>query len=619
MIRTQVQPTHVLIPPGDHLQPTHVSIPPRNHQQIPEFNLQLKEQECLSLLKRCKNMEEFKQAHAQILKCGLFWNSFCASNLVATCALSVWGSMGYACSIFHRICEPGTFEFNTMIRGHVQDMNYEEALVVYADMLERGIEPDNFTFPALLKACALLRALEEGMQIHGQILKLRLHDDLYVQNSLINLYGKCKKIESSFAVFKNMDQKSVSTWSAIIAAKASLGLWYECLMLYGDMNSLGFWRPEESILVNVVCACAHLGALHLGKCAHGSLLRNISSLNVIVHTSLINMYAKCGAVQEAVGLFKKTADKNQLSYSATISGLAMHGRGREALELLSEMLREGLKPDDVTYVGVLSACSHCGLVDEGLQVFEQMKSDEVEPTIQHYGCMVDLLGRAGLLVEAYNLISNMPMKPNDIVWRSLLSTCKVHQNLEIGEIAANELLQSNSKNPGDYLLLSYMYARTRRWEDVSRVRTELAEKGIYQAPGFSSVEVQRKIYRFFSQDAKCPHYDGICDMIHQMEWQLKFEGYVPDTSQVLLNVQEEEKRQRLRGHSQKLAIAFALLNSSGGSPIRITRNLRMCSDCHTYTKYISSIYEREITVRDRNRFHHFRDGTCSCNDFWLLA
>ncbi|KAF8028263.1 hypothetical protein BT93_E1002 [Corymbia citriodora subsp. variegata] len=617
MIRTQVQHTSVLIPPRDHIQPTHVLIPPRNHQPIPEFHLQLKEQECLSLLKRCKNMEEFKQAHAHILKWGLFWNSFCASNLVATCALSVWGSMAYACSIFHQICEPGTFEFNTMIKGHVKDMNYEEALLVYAAMLERGIEPDNFTFPALLKACALLRALDEGMQIHGQIVKLGLHDDLYVQNSLINLYGKCKKIELSYAVFKNMDQKSVSSWSAIIVANASLGLWNECLMLFGDMNNEGFWRPEESILVNVVCACTHLGALHLGRCVHGSLLRSISSLNVIVQTSLINMYAKCGAIQEAVSLFKKMPDKNQLSYSAAISGLAMHGRGREALELFSEMLREGLKPDAVIYVGVLSACSQCGLVDEGLQFFEQMKSEyEVEPTIQHYGCMVDLLSRAGLLSEAYDLIKNMPMKPNDVVWRSLLSACKVHQNLEIGEIAANELLQSNSKNPGDYLLLSYMYARTRRWEDVSRVRTELAEKGIYQAPGFSSVEVQKKTYRFFSQDVKCPHHDGICDMIHQMEWQLKFEGYVPDTSQVLLDVQEEEKRQRLRGHSQKLAIAFALLNTSRGSPIRITRNLRMCSDCHTYTKYISLIYEREIIVRDRNRFHHFRDGTCSCNDYW---
>lgn len=617
MIRRQVQHTNVLITPRDHLQPTQVLIPPRNHQQIPEFNLQLKEQECLSSLKRCKNMEEFKQAHAQILKWGLFWNSFCASNLVATCALSVWGSMAYACSIFCQICEPGTFQFNTMMRGHVKDMNYEEAVLVYADMLERGIEPDNFTFPALLKAGALLRALDEGMQIHGQILKLGLHDDLYVQNSLINLYGKCKKIELSYVVFETMDQKSVSSWSAIIAANASSGLWSKCLTLFGDMISEGFGEPEESILVNVVCACAHLGALQLGKCAHGSLLRNISSLNVIVQTSLINMYAKCGAIQEAVSLFKKMPDKNQLSYSAAISGLAMHGQGREALKLFSDMLREGLEPDAVIYVGVLSACSHCGLVDEGLQFFEQMKSEYgVEPTIQHYGCMVDLLGRAGLLIEAYDLIKNMPMKPNDVVWRSLLSACKVHQNLEIGEIAANELLQSNSKNPGDYLLLSYMYARTGRWEDVSQVRTELADKGISQAPGFSSVEVQRKIYRFFSQDVKWPHHDGISDMIHQMEWQLKFEGYVPDTSQVLLNVQEDEKRQRLRGHSQKLAIAFALLNTSRGSPIRVTRNLRMCSDCHTYTKYISLIYEREITVRDRNRFHHFRDGTCSCNDFW---
>ncbi|GAV86376.1 PPR domain-containing protein/PPR_2 domain-containing protein/DYW_deaminase domain-containing protein, partial [Cephalotus follicularis] len=527
------------------------------------------------------------------------------------------GSMDYACSIFQQVDEPGSFDFNTMIRGHVKGMNYEEALFLYYEMIKTGVQPDNYTYTCLLKACARLQALQEAMQIHGHIFKLELEDDEFVQNSLISMYGKCGEIELSCALFKQKDIKSVASWSAVIAAHASLGMWNECLMFFGNMSSEGCWRPEESIFVSVLTACTHLGALDLGRCIHGSLMRSITELNVIVLTSLIDMYVKCGCLEKGFCLFKKMANKNQLSYSVMISGLAMHGHGHEAIKIFSKMLDNGLEPDDVVYVGVLSACGHAGLVDEGLLYFERIKSEyEIEPTIQHYGCMVDLLGRAGMLNEALELIKSMHIKPTDVIWRSLLSACKVHQNLELGEIAAKNLLQSNSSNPSDYLLLSNMYAGAQRWEDVARTRSKIATNGFKQTPGFSLVEVGRRVYKFVSQDMSHPQWEGIYETIHQMEWQLKFEGYSADTSQVLHDIDEEEKRHRLKGHSQKLAIAFALIRTSQGSPIRIARNLRMCNDCHTYTKFISIIYEREITVRDRYRFHHFKDGTCSCRDYW---
>ncbi|XVE65357.1 hypothetical protein DITRI_Ditri07aG0174500 [Diplodiscus trichospermus] len=599
------------------LQQTKFFSPLADPPESPELSLRLKEQECLSLLKRCKNLEEFKQAHAQIIKWGFFWNSFCASNVVAACALSDWDSMDYACSIFQQIDEPGTFDFNNMIRAHIKDMNFEEALFFYYEMLERGVEPDNFTYPALFKACAWLQAQEEGKQIHGHAFKLGFENDLYVQNSLINMYGKCGEIKHSCRVFEQMDEKSVASWSAIIAAHASLGMWYECLMIFGDMSSEGCWRPEESTLVTLLSASTNLGALDLGKCTHGSLLRNTSEHNVIVQTSLIDMYVKCGCLEKGLSLFRKMAKRNQKSYTVIISGLAMHGHGEEALRIYSEMREEGLPLDDVLYVGVLSACSHAGLVEEGFQCFDRMKSEHgIQPTVQHYGCMVDLMGKAGMLNEALEFIQSMPIKPNDVVWRSLLSACRVHSNLEIGEIAAKNLSQLNSQNPGDYVMLSNMYAQAQRWPEVAKIRVEINRKGLNQVPGFSLVEVGRRIHKFVSQDTSHPQCESIYEMIHQMEWQLKFEGYEPDTSQVLLDVDEEEKRRRLKGHSQKLAIAFALIHTSQGSPIRIARNLRMCSDCHTYTKLISIIYEREITVRDRKQFHHFKDGTCSCRDYW---
>jgi pentatricopeptide repeat protein len=562
-------------------------------------------------------MEEFKQVHAHVLKCGIFFDSFCMSNLVATCALTKWGSMDYACSIFNQIDEPCSFDYNTMIRGNVSKMKLEEALLLYVEMIEEGVEPDKFTYPFVLKACSLLGACDEGIQVHGHVFKMGFEGDVFVQNSLINMYGKCGAINCARDVFDKMDEKSVASWSAIIGAYVCVEMWNECLMLLGEMSSEGRCRVEESTLVNVLSACTHLGSPNLGKCIHGILLRNISELNVVVETSLIDMYVKCGCLEKGLRVFENMSEKNIFSYTVMISGLAIHGHGKEALKVFTQMVEEGFEPDHVVFVGVLSACSHAGLVDEGLQCFKTMQFEQkINPTVQHYGCMVDLLGRIGMLKEAYELIKSMSIKPNDVIWRSLLSACKVHLNLEIAEIAAENLFALNQSNPGDYLVLANMYAKVQKWDDVARIRKKMAEKSLVQTPGFSLIEAKRKVYKFVSQDRSIPQWNTIYDMIHQMEWQLKFEGYIPDTSQVLLDVEEEEKKERLKYHSQKLAIAFGLIHTSEGSPLRITRNLRMCSDCHTYTKYISMIYEREITIRDRHRFHHFKNGTCSCKDYW---
>uniref|UniRef100_A0A7N0U0P5 DYW domain-containing protein n=1 Tax=Kalanchoe fedtschenkoi TaxID=63787 RepID=A0A7N0U0P5_KALFE len=600
--------THLAVPGDQEVTLTHTS------DKLSSF-LKVSEKEWLVLLRKCRSVADLKQAHAQVVKLGLFHKPFCASNLVSVAALADWGSIDYACAIFDQIEEPGSFEFNAVIKGYAKEMRFVEALWLYQAMVENGVEPDQFTYPALLKGGGL--SSDAAIQVHGHVLKFGFAEDLFVQTSLISLYGRCGEVELSRAVFGEIGVRNVACWSALISANARCGLWDECLEVFGEMMREGVCRAEESALVSVVSACTHLGALELGMCAHGLLLRNVAGLNVAVQTSLIDMYVKCGAVDKGMDLFRKLERRNLLSYSVMISGLAIHGRGEEALNVFSQLLAAGLEPDHVAFVGVLSACSHAGLVDEGLKYFGRMRNEfGIQPTIQHYGCLVDLMSRAGMTSEALALIQSMPMEPNDVCWRSLLSSCRVHRDLDTGEVAAKQLHLLNTENAGDYMLLASIYSQAQRWDDVARIQTEMARKGRAKTPGYCLVEVKRRVYKFFPQEKSYPKCEGVYEMIHQMEWQLRFEGYNADTTQVLLDVDEEEKKERLSAHCQKLAIAFALLHTSEGSPIRLARNLRMCSDCHRYTELISVIFGREIIVRDRNRFHHFKNGTCSCKNYW---
>ncbi|XP_023739467.1 pentatricopeptide repeat-containing protein At1g31920 [Lactuca sativa] len=588
-----------------------------HHHQKP-IDFTSREQECIYLLKKCKSMEDLKQSHSLILKLGLLSRSFCTSNLISISALSHFGSMDYACSIFHQIDFPNSFQFNTMIRGHIKDTNLDEAIIFYNRMLEMGIHPNNFTYPSLLKGCSYLQRLQEGMQLHGHVFKIGLQDDVFVQNSLINMYGKCREITKSCTLFNQMDDldKSSATWSAIIGAHVSKEMWGECLDMFRELSSRKDWRGEESVLVSVLSSCINLNALDLGRSTHGFLIRNLSGLNVIIETTLLDLYLKCGSLETGLSIFERMKMKNEWSYSVMISGLAFHGYGIEALRVFSEMREKGFEPDGVVYISVLTACSHVGLLKDGFTLFEKMKEDKIEPTIEHYGCLVDAMGKMGKVTEAFEFIKKMPMEANEVVWYSLLGACWVHKDLELGEKVAKKLLELNPQQTnGVYAMLSNIYTKSQRWELVSLTRRALVNP-LVKTHGFSFVEVKRKVYKFVSNDTLWAKCEGVSDMLYQMQWQLRFEGYLPDLSEVFLDVDEDEKRERLSRHSQKLAIAFGLIHTSKSSSIRIVRNMRMCKDCHVYTKMISLIYERRIVVRDRNRFHCFENGVCSCKDYW---
>lgn len=339
--------------------------------------------------------------------------------------------------------------------------------------------------------------------------------------------------------------------------------------------------------------------------------------DVYVGTSIIDMYCKCGRVEMARKVFDRMKEKNIKSWSALVSGYGMHGQAREALQVLNNMIRARVKPNYVTFVSILNACSHAGLLKEGWHWFNSMLRDyHIEPGIEHYSCIVDLLGRAGHLQRAYELIKGMRVKPDFVIWGSLLSACRVHKNVELGEISAGKLFELDPNNCGYYVLLCNIYSDAERFEDVERVRRVMKSRGLVKTPGFSVVELRGMAHMFLVGDREHPDHDKIYEFLDEISVKLQAAGYVPNVSGVSHDVESEEKEMIVRVHSEKLAVAYGIMNLSPESVIQVMKNLRVCSDCHTVIKLMSKIVNREIVVRDSKRFHHFKGGLCSCGDYW---
>jgi pentatricopeptide repeat protein len=524
--------------------------------------------------------------------------------------------MSYAQHIFSQILDPNIFTWNTMIRGYAEGENPRPAVELYRQMHVSSMEPDTHTYPFLLKAVAKLSAVREGEKIHAIAVRNGFESLVFVQNSLVHMYAACGHAENAHRMFELTPEKDLVAWNSVINGFALNGMPNEALTLFREMG-LEDVQPDGFTMVSLLSACVELGALALGRRAHVYMLKVGLNTNVHANNALLDLYAKCGSIRESQKLFHEMEKRNVVSWTSLTVGLAVNGFGKEALELFKELEREGLVPSEITFVGVLYACSHCGMVDEGFNYFNRMKEEYgIVPRIEHYGCMVDLLGRSGKVKEAYEYIQNMPLQPNAIVWRTLLGACTIHGNLALGEVARAHLRQLEPGNSGDYVLLSNLYAAERQWSDVQKERNTMLAEGVRKTPGYSLVELGNKVYEFTMSDRSQPQTEDIYAMLAEITKLLKLEGYVPQTANVLADIEEEEKENALSYHSEKIAIAFMLINTAAGTPIRVLKNLRVCADCHLAIKLISKIFKREIVMRDRSRFHHFRDGYCSCRDYW---
>lgn len=388
-----------------------------------------------------------------------------------------------------------------------------------------------------------------------------------------------------------------------------VGCFLEALDLFHKMLQTGP-KPNEFTLVSALAACANLVALDQGRWIHVYIERGEIKMNEQLLASLIDMYAKCGQIEFALKVFCNERDlrRKVWPWNAIIGGFSMHGKSKEAIEIFEQMKLEKVSPNKVTFIALLNACSHGNMVDEGRGYFESMTSFYgMEPEIEHYGCMVDLLGRAGFLEEAEEIISSMPMAPDAAIWGALLGACKIHKDMERGERIGKILRELDPDHMGCSVLLANIYSASRRWNEAKVVREEIELNGRKKIPGCSSIELNGVCHQFLVGDRSHPQTKQLYLFLDEMTTKLKIAGYVPQFGDVLLDIDDEEdKETALSKHSEKLAIAFGLMNTAPQTPIRIVKNLRVCGDCHEATKFISKVYDREIIVRDRMRYHHFK-------------
>lgn len=537
------------------------------------------QQHLFSLLQSCNTLKKLSQIHAQIVI-----NGFTQKNYILVKLLSFYvasGNLKHALGVFKNIENPSATIWNQMVRGHGRSETPRKSIELYNRMVATEAEPDGFTYSFLLSACARAGLLREGEQVHGRVLANGYCSNLFVQTNLVNLYAAgggangvgyarsvfdemddrtvvswnsllagyigCGDIDEARRIFDEMPERNVISWTTMISGCAHNGRCRQALSLFGEMRRAHVELDQVS-LVAALSACAEIGNLNLGRWIHGYIEERMSVRNqpllVSLNNALIHMYASCGVIDEAYKVFSKMPRKNTVSWTSIITGLAKLGRGEEALSVFRSMLGSGVnqvRPDEITFIGVLCACSHAGFVDEGRHLFERMNQTwGISPKIEHYGCMVDLLSRAGFLDEAYRLVETMPIRPNDAVWGALLGGCRIHKNVELASHVTQKLaVELDPGQAAGYLvLLSNVYATAKRWKDVVSVRQKMVEMGVKKPPGRSWVQINGTVHDFVAGDRAHKHAPLIYEMLGEITRQAQQEGYELDVIEAFLYVED---------------------------------------------------------------------------------
>ena len=545
----------------------------------------------------------------------------CEHYFVATALISMYSKCGDVPAskrLFDEMPASDLIAWNAMISGYSINGDVANSVRLFRELLRSGRKASSSTLGGLIPVYSPFGNEPLSCSIHGYAVKCGVDFDTLVSTALITVYGRLGRMECARKLFDWVsEEKSLASWNAVISGHAQNGETEEAVSLFRRMLQAANIRPNPVTVTSVLSACAQLGTLSLGKWAHEMIREKQLEMNVFVSTALIDMYAKCGSIDHARRIFDGMAEKTVVSWNAMIAGYGLHGQGREALALLSAMFGASVAPTSVTFLAALYACSHAGLVQEGQELYRAMEAGHgIKPGPEHAACLVDLLGRAAKLQEAIDFISGLPEDPGPGVWGALLGACMIHKDPKLAALASERLFRLEPDCTGYYVLLSNIHSAGQDYKTAALVRQGVKRKRLTKTPGCTAIEVGGLVHVFTSGDRSHEQTTEIYRELERLAGKMAEAGYSADTDNALYDVEEEEKAQMLRVHSEKLAICFGLISSEPGTEIRIIKNLRVCLDCHDATKYISKVTGRVIVVRDANRFHHFRDGVCSCGDYW---
>ncbi|XP_062097998.1 pentatricopeptide repeat-containing protein At4g39530 [Humulus lupulus] len=490
---------------------------------------------CTSVLTSCGSVEALKhgrQVHAYTIKVNLEYNDFVKNGLIDMYAKCY--SLADARRIFDGMSDPSVISYNAMIEGYSRQQKLCEAIDLFCSMRHRLSKPGLLTYVSLLGVSAALFNLKLSQQIHCLISKCGFSLDIFASSALIDVYSKCAYIRDARLVFEEMNEKDIVVWNAMFFGYVQRSESEEALKLYFDLQLSG-QNPDDFTFVALLTATSVLASLRHGQKLHNQVIKVGLDFDSFITSSLVDMYAKCGSIEEACKTFSYTSWRDVVCWNSMISTYAHHGEAKKALQIFERMINEGIEPNYITFVGVLSACSHGGLVEDGLGYFESMPQFGIEPGTDHYACIVSLLGRAGKLLEAKEFIEKMSIKPAAVVWRSLLSACRVAGNIELGEYAAEKAFSSNPVDSGSYILLSNIFASKGMWVDVRRVRQKMDFSGVVKEAGQSWIELNNEVHTFVARDTCHTESDTIFSVLDSLMLEMKGVGYVPNNKIPLVN------------------------------------------------------------------------------------
>ncbi|KAL8482365.1 hypothetical protein ACS0TY_027881 [Phlomoides rotata] len=515
--------------------------------------------------------------------------------------------------------------YNSMIKGLVQHENGYEAMTLFTRMLRDGVGFDRTTLLTLASSQSeggdkKVLGLNFCLQLHCSAIKTGLVMDIGVVTSLIKGYSIFPaEIVACHRLFSETSgrYRDVVLWTGIMTASAEKDP-EQVLVLFNQMRKEEDFYLDRYVFTALLKACVNMVTEKTAPSVHCQVLVS-GFVNVLeLDNALVHAYARCGSIDNAEQVFNEMCSRDIVSWNSMLKAFAVHGKGEEALNSFKRM---DVAPDESTFVALLSSCSHAGMVKEGTEIFDTMlEKYEIVPQLDHYACMIDILGRAGHLSEAQNIIMEMPMKPDYVIWSAFLGACRKHGDMNRANLASSKLKELDPENSLGYVMISNIYCTANSFNEGGFIRAKMDKAGVRKEPGLSWTEVGHRVHEFASGGHRQPQLKEIRAYIGELLIKLKNIGYVPDTSSVLFDVQEEHKEEQLYHHSEKLALVFSLMHdgnsSRGGDAIKIMKNIRICLDCHNFMRFTSKLVEKVIIVRDAKRFHHFKEGACSCNDYW---